>query len=131
MEPIFDPSALNFIFLLLIILLPWLNNTNEVLSVFVTPTKNADFNFNVPKATTTGWTMRVTFDKPVNTIYVWAGANVECFGGMVCTFISQVEVCLSYMIKVKLFVPQIKTNRSVAMFLYDFNYSQSNNKWNG
>ena len=46
---------------------------------------NGAFSFKVPESTSTGWTIKVTFDKPVTNLNVWNGQNEQC-NGNVCTF---------------------------------------------
>jgi hypothetical protein len=57
--------------------------------------QDGTFIFNAPKATTaSGWTIVVTFDRPINKISAWNGVvTTACVGGRICTFTSQVNIC--------------------------------------
>jgi hypothetical protein len=41
-------------------------------------------------ATTSKWTIVMTFDKPITTLSPWQGVFSGCVGGTVCTFTNQV-----------------------------------------
>ena len=60
------------------------SNENKFTSSWATGANGA-FSFKVPESTSTGWTIKVTFDKPVTNLNVWNGQNEQC-NGNVCTF---------------------------------------------
>ena len=60
------------------------SNENKFTSSWATGANGA-FSFKVPESTSTGWTIQVTFDKPVTNLNVWNGQNEQCDGN-VCTF---------------------------------------------
>ena len=60
------------------------SNENKFTSSWGTGANGA-FSFKVPESTSTGWTIQVTFDKPVTKLNVWNGQNEQCTGN-VCTF---------------------------------------------
>ena len=63
------------------------SNENKFTSSWGTGANGA-FSFKVPESTSTGWTIQVTFDKPVTKLNVWNGQNEQC-NGNVCTFINK------------------------------------------